>query len=59
MVVEQLQPHLEVVALLAVGDGTDKEVDEPPERVLIHGVDVGQVCRRRCESERESEGNGD
>jgi len=33
--------HLNVPVL----DGHDEEVDKPGEGVLVHGVDVGQVCQ--------------
>mmetsp|Transcript_14390 Transcript_14390/g.42321 ORF Transcript_14390/g.42321 Transcript_14390/m.42321 type:complete len:212 (-) Transcript_14390:5051-5686(-) len=47
--VEVLQPHGQVGGWLRVGDRTHKEVDEPLERVLVHGVDV----RERGDAEKE------
>ena len=34
--VEVVHPLLEVGVGLAIGDGTDEEIDEPVERVLVH-----------------------
>ena len=34
VVVEELQADLEVITLLAVGNGADEQVHEPPQRVL-------------------------
>eukprot|EP00983_Pelagomonas_calceolata_P099751 1158492-Pelagomonas_calceolata.AAC.4 len=42
ILVERLQPHIQVVRGRAVPNGTHEEVDEPTQRVLVHGVDVGQ-----------------
>ena len=39
-----ISPDFKVVRLLGGVDGIDEEVDEPGERVLVHGLDVGQVC---------------
>ena len=38
-----LQPLGQVLALLRVVDGQYEQVDEPHERVLVHGLDVGQI----------------
>ena len=38
-----LSQYLQVCGLSAVGDGLDVEIDEPDQRVLVHGLDVGQV----------------
>ena len=35
--------YLELWGLVAVGDGLYVEVDEPDQRVLVHGLNVGQV----------------
>lgn len=43
MIFEVLQADGDVLRLLSAVNGHDEEVDEPGERVLVHGVDVGQV----------------
>ena len=52
VVLEVLEARVEVVALLRVVDAHDEERDEPGERVLVHGVDVGQVGDREKEDGR-------
>lgn len=43
MVVQVVDSQEMVVALLRVLNGTAEEVGEPLERVLVHGVDDGQL----------------
>ena len=43
MVVEALDALGKVIGTGAVDDGLDVEVDEPGQRVLVHGLNVGQV----------------
>ena len=52
MIVEQLQPDLQIVALLAVCDGPDEQIDEPTQTVLVHRVDVGHVGNSKVEDGR-------
>lgn len=47
---KKAKPSLEYVALIRSFDRQHIEIDEPAERVLIHGVDVGQV--RHCVIQR-------
>ena len=37
------EPGLEVFRFLCIVDGVNKEIHEPGERVLVHGLNVGQV----------------
>lgn len=41
---EVVQTRLQVLRLFGVVNGQDKEVDEPGQRVLVHGLNVRQVC---------------
>lgn len=41
---EVIQTRLQVLRLFGVVNGQDKEVDEPGQRVLVHGLNVCQVC---------------
>lgn len=41
---EVVQTRLQVLRLFGVVNGQDKEVDEPGQRVLVHGFNVRQVC---------------
>ena len=43
VVVEVLQTRLKDLRLLGVLDREDEQVDEPGERVLVHGLNVGQI----------------
>lgn len=47
-----LESFLHVVVLFRVVDGHDEQIDEPNERVLVHGLDVGQVGNREEENGR-------
>lgn len=44
MVVEVLQTHVQVLRLFGIVNGQNKEVDEPGQGVLVHGLNVRQVC---------------
>lgn len=39
---QNLQSLIQLICLLASFDGLDVQVDEPVERILVHGVDVGE-----------------
>ena len=43
VVLQILESLFQIFALLSVVDAHDEEGDEPGERVLVHGVDVGEV----------------
>lgn len=44
MVVEVLQTRVQVLRLFGVVNRQNKEVDEPGQGVLVHGLNVRQVC---------------
>ena len=44
MIMEVTQTDVEVVRFRGVLNGQVKQVDEPNQRVLVHGFDVGQIC---------------
>lgn len=41
---EVLQTRVQVLRLFGVVNGQNKEVDEPGQGVLVHGLNVRQVC---------------
>ena len=48
--VQNFEPFLEVIRLLAIHDREDEELDKPWERVLVHGLNVTHLCQKKKSS---------